>query len=211
MPRGVSRKIGAEHSGWKGDAAKMSAGHARARRLYPYPLGPCGRCGGPGARRFHRDGNPLNNEPSNIEVLCRRCLNWKGDAAGKDAGHCRARKLYPLGPCEHCGKPATDRHHKDGNTRNNEPSNVEVLCRRCHMLADGRLEAFAKAAGGRFHEPLPPRPCSNCGRLYKPLRRGRCGACSDYFREHNRERTEEAVAWWHQSHGSTWNQATPPK
>lgn len=49
--------------------------------------------------------------------------------------------MYQLGLCERCGKAATDRHHKDANTGNNEASNIEMLCRRCHMEIDGRLAA----------------------------------------------------------------------
>ena len=30
-------------------------------------------------------------------------------------------------------------HHKDGNTLNNNGDNVTILCRRCHMRIDGRL------------------------------------------------------------------------
>jgi hypothetical protein len=45
-----------------------------------------------------------------------------------------------LGACERCGERATDRHHKDGNNKNHSAENVQALCRRCHMLLDGRLE-----------------------------------------------------------------------
>lgn len=48
--------------------------------------------------------------------------------------------MYPvIGACERCGADKTERHHKDGNTLNNVSSNIAVLCRRCHMDADGRL------------------------------------------------------------------------
>jgi hypothetical protein len=48
------------------------------------------------------------------------------------------------------------------------------LCRRCHMTEDGRMGNLPK---GR---PLvPPRPCTNCGRLSKPLRKGLCTRCYD--------------------------------
>ena len=50
--------------------------------------------------------------------------------------------LYPppLGSCEaSCGCEAVDRHHIDGDTSNNDRSNVQFLCRRCHMEADDRL------------------------------------------------------------------------
>jgi hypothetical protein len=55
--------------------------------------------------------------------------------------------MYPGAvPCVNCGEEKTDRHHLDGNTANNDPENVITLCRRCHMLVDGRLDDFIKLA-----------------------------------------------------------------
>lgn len=39
--------------------------------------------------------------------------------------------------CEQCGfdeRPALSIHHKDGDTHNNDPSNLEVLCYNCHHI-----------------------------------------------------------------------------
>lgn len=103
-------------------------------------------------------------------------------------GHFQAQKLYPLlGQCEHhgCDEPAYDRHHRDGDTDNNDRENVEFLCRRHHMLADGRLEAFKR--NGQ-HPKQAAKSCSNCGRSYKPLRRGRCAPCAKWIRLKGEER-----------------------
>lgn len=68
--------------------------------------------------------------------------NWKGGAVGDKAAHDRCRTLYPdpLGRCERAGciRPARDRHHRDGNPRNNNRENVRFLCRGCHQIEDGR-------------------------------------------------------------------------
>lgn len=64
------------------------------------------------------------------------------------------------------------------------------LCRRCHMAEDGRLRAFLKMASA----PKPkadPRPCVECGRLAKPLRRGLCNACSSRHRYYRKTETGE--------------------
>lgn len=70
---------------------------------------------------------------------------WKGEAVGQWAGYNRCRNLYPapLGPCENtgCTREATERHHRDGDTRHNDRSNVQFLCRGCHMTVDGRGRA----------------------------------------------------------------------
>ncbi|KKN65506.1 hypothetical protein LCGC14_0481100 [marine sediment metagenome] len=88
------------------------------------------------------------------KALCLSCghtgplgSNWRGDAVGEDAGRSRAIKLYPVWPLCHCGK-FSERHHKDGNPLNNHPSNIAFLCRRHHMIADGRMGR--RGAGGRF-------------------------------------------------------------
>ena len=75
--------------------------------------------------------------------------NYSPPANPAKAGREKAQRLYPapLGPCEACGvKPARERHHKDGDPQHNERSNVAFLCARCHMVVDGRLEAFLAQA-----------------------------------------------------------------
>ena len=50
--------------------------------------------------------------------------------------HYHARNLLPSGCCEICGSEKNvDVHHKDGNPQNNELSNLQRLCRSCHMKA----------------------------------------------------------------------------
>lgn len=114
---------------------------------------------------------------------------YKGSRAKKRSSRVRAIVKYVCDICESCSKPACDRHHKDGNTYNNEPENIAILCRRCHMLADGRLE--------KLHDrPYPkknPQPCHICLQLAKPLRKGKCHKCNEYFRRNGREWTLEGA------------------
>ena len=72
---------------------------------------------------------------------------WKGDDVDRNVARGRAIRRYALKECELCGKPSCDRHHKDGNTRNNEPTNIQILCRRCHMIVDGRIRKFIRPYG----------------------------------------------------------------
>lgn len=70
---------------------------------------------------------------------------WKGDAVSVKGGRTRALRAYrDIGPCSKCGAEKSERHHVDGDTSNNDPTNIAILCRRCHMDADGRLAAVAK-------------------------------------------------------------------
>lgn len=73
--------------------------------------------------------------------------NWKGNKITVKGGRTRAIRLYPqVGPCIVCGNKKSERHHIDENTANNAPINIIILCRKCHMRADGRLEQFRKLA-----------------------------------------------------------------
>ena len=68
---------------------------------------------------------------------------WKGDDVLEASGRVRAQKKFKNAVmCNRCKskKKPIDRHHKDGNTRNNNESNIEFLCRKCHMKLDGRSE-----------------------------------------------------------------------
>lgn len=57
---------------------------------------------------------------------------WKGDRVKPQTGNDRARRWFKA-------PEGFDRHHKDGNPLNNNPSNIEVTSRKGHMTVDGRL------------------------------------------------------------------------
>ena len=107
------------------------------------------------ARRLGQDvpkltpGAPKGYKQSR-EHISRRIKNfgeknskWSGDNASIPAGNGRARRWYKkIGNCEICGVSKTERHHIDGNSVNNSPENVMILCRKCHQLKDGRYLKF---------------------------------------------------------------------
>ncbi len=110
---------------------------------------------------------------------------YKNKRSEANCGRARAVKLYKIiGRCEMCEDNATDRHHVDENTSNNERDNLLFLCRRCHMKVDGRLEKLASIT-----PPIQePKECSVCNELAKPLRKGVCHRCNEYFRRNGRQR-----------------------
>ena len=66
--------------------------------------------------------------------------NWKGKVIKSDSGRARARRNYTVRhPCEFCGNPKVERHHRDDDPWNNTPPNIQWLCRRHHMIIDGRM------------------------------------------------------------------------
>lgn len=72
---------------------------------------------------------------------------WLGNTVSERGGRTRALRRFPVAsPCALCGAPRAERHHRDGNTANNDAGNVWFLCRRCHMQRDGRLEQFKALA-----------------------------------------------------------------
>lgn len=106
----------------------------------------------------------------------------------KNTGRMRARRLYKkIGNCCLCGKKATDRHHVNGDTFDNSVENIMFLCRRCHMDLDGRLKKITENMPRKITEP---KPCLNCNKLSKPLRKGLCHACNEYFRRNNKPRPD---------------------
>lgn len=73
--------------------------------------------------------------------------NWVGDAVSVKSGRSRAARAFPvIGACVKCGNAKAERHHKNGNTADNRPENIEIVCRRCHMEEDGRLAKFTASS-----------------------------------------------------------------
>ncbi len=78
---------------------------------------------------------------------------WKGDQVSVRGGRVRAIRWFKdIGPCENCGNSKAQRHHKDNNTANNDPDNIQILCMRCHEEIDGRLDMLRQMA--KWSQPL---------------------------------------------------------
>jgi hypothetical protein len=108
---------------------------------------------------------------------------WKGDAAPANTKRERAQRRFPLGPCERCGKPATDRHHKDADTGNNSPENVQILCRTCHMELDGRLEKFRTGQKRKLTQAKADEIRARYDALARPGKRRRRGSVTALAKE----------------------------
>jgi hypothetical protein len=75
--------------------------------------------------------------------------NWKEVPARKQAGNLRAWKWHELQPCEVCASEKSERHHRDGNPLNNSRENIMFLCRKHHMIEDGRMERWLEQNASR--------------------------------------------------------------
>lgn len=80
--------------------------------------------------------------------------NWIGDAVSTKGGRTRALRMYEARNCEDCGSSRAERHHVNEDTSDNSPGNIKFLCRRCHMMEDGRLAAFILMAKARSVEVI---------------------------------------------------------
>jgi hypothetical protein len=63
---------------------------------------------------------------------------WRGrhkpvDQETRHYGRGRARVVHPPQPCEVCGNPKADRHHRNGNATDNSAENIQFLCRVHHL------------------------------------------------------------------------------
>lgn len=108
-----------------------------------------------------------------------------------------------LTSCAHCGAQPVEWHNPDHVEKNRrhfriksmaaagfpinriilEMGDCTPLCRRCHMIEDGRMERF-KTAGQEAVQRLvkDPAPCIRCQKPSKPMRRGMCRRCYDGLR-----------------------------
>jgi len=106
----------------------------------------CHECG----KSFTRVKSQLKNSKSGYFFCCKACKdlaqsldgNSKGlrpDSYGKPKMKFAFRRKIALGEeikCVSCGEKALYLliiHHKDGNRKNNEDSNLEIVCANCHL------------------------------------------------------------------------------
>jgi len=76
---------------------------------------------------------PERREAKRQEMLLRNPSARYHGLSAKEA----KRIVRSVGRCQRCGHDGSesrlDIHHKDRNKQNQKPSNIEVLCHRCHM------------------------------------------------------------------------------
>lgn len=60
---------------------------------------------------------------------------WRGDDVRRIEGRKRAERRFPAVECSVCGRKPAERHHIDSNPLNNDPGNIAILCRSCHVAA----------------------------------------------------------------------------
>ena len=117
----------------------------------------CNRCKSKGVRNG-RYGKPVSAETrERIGAKAKdriRGPQKKRNPSSVHGGRLFARRWFAMPKlCERCKACAPmDRHHKDGNTQNNDRSNLAFLCRKCHQKEDGRhvfLRTQMPSMGGR--------------------------------------------------------------
>lgn len=77
------------------------------------------------------------NRPKLVPLRPRHATRPRGTTTARGYGHdhqkARARHLAVHPICQRCVNAfSTDLHHRDGNTSNRSPENLEALCEQCH-------------------------------------------------------------------------------
>jgi hypothetical protein len=92
---------------------------------------------------------PLVKEKIRIAHLGDKHPLWKGDNISIYEFHKWIRRNNPEPKfCERCNrKPPYDLAKKEGRKYTRNIDDYEWLCRKCHMIEDGRLEEFIKRGG----------------------------------------------------------------
>ena len=94
--RNRHRAKGESRAGWKGDGATANTKRHRARRYHPIREF-CDRCLVAKAKdRHHIDGDPGNNDPSNIACLCRHCHMVVDGRLGQRKGKGKHQLAQPV-------------------------------------------------------------------------------------------------------------------
>lgn len=100
----------------------------------------------------------------------------------------RKENKFKKETCQICGKSAYEQKFKDGNHKNFNPDNLVIVCRRCSMQIDGRLDKLVEAGKNQKNKiRFMAHECIICKKMIdKPggSRKGRCRNCYAY-RERN--------------------------
>jgi hypothetical protein len=82
-------------------------------------------------------------EKARLAKLGEKNPNWKDEDILDQSARRRAEKLFIV-------PEGFERHHIDGNPKNNDPTNIKIVRRKEHMVSDGRLEKLIKRNKGEI-------------------------------------------------------------
>lgn len=139
-----------------------------SRPIIPTPFRVCIECGKTLERKRLPNGDLEYMIHFNRRKFCNRvCMALNFDKRPIMArpsyatAHHHSRKMVAPGPCARCqAANAIDVHHKDENWRNNDPTNLERLCRSCHLKEH-------KTRGVCAVCPLPVKGLGYCEKHYQ--------------------------------------------
>jgi len=176
-PRIKEAAAARRHTGF----VSASVHRARVRHMYESPSS-CERCSSPSKSLdvLFKDENAENYTRENVSFVCRRCkmqLDGRLDAL--------IARNKDLPPCRNCGRKHKAslgfRHGTCWACRSYWLRN-SVSRPRDRVGEDGRLIVVIQ----------PPKPCSECSKLEKNLRRGLCHACNE--RKRRRDKRAERLS-----------------
>ena len=111
---------------------------------------------------------------------------WKGTKAGLDAIHIWVLRRKPKPKlCENCGKSEPKDLANISQKYKRNINDFEWLCRKCHMIKDGRLKDFISLP----HSQNFPIKCGICKKLKRHKGLGFCDGCYSRMRYYVKRRT----------------------
>ena len=114
------------------------------------PRQACQRCGG-----AHRAGETCPQAVQAQDAYRRAQDRQRGSASSRGYGSpwraTRAAFIQAHPQCSVCWQPTTDVDHRDGDSRNNAPENLQPFCHAHHSARTARDQGFGKARRGKAH------------------------------------------------------------
>lgn len=154
----------------------------------------CENCGKQMVRPRWANGK-LDSTFKKRRFCSRKCcadFRLKDEPPTDNAGRRRAQKAKS-GLCQVCGCGVGQVHHLDRNPKNNDDSNLILLCQKCHVAAH-----VEKGDWGRGRK-LTEKKCPVCGESFRPKKERQvlCGK-RQCLQEYGRQ---NAMKRWYQASG----------
>jgi hypothetical protein len=157
----------------------------------------CG-CGGrasPGKRFVHGHYVRVNNPLKRPELRAKQSARltgannpgWKGGGYSMAHQRAAARLGPPPAQCPACGSAE---YRMELSYVGSRPERITPTGLPYDPTGRDYIYECARCHRQRHANPAPPKPCRNCARLFKPLRRGLCGACDARRRRREKAATD---------------------
>ena len=112
---------------------------------------PCAFCGALIVPRPDHRGDPILGDEWKSRTYCNiRCFSdakLARDICSPISARKRANRLYKASECSLCGSTRrVQRHHRNGNLKDNSKENIQILCQTCHTKEHMKSGTWGRTA-----------------------------------------------------------------